>query len=94
MGILQEVWGRLECRSGCDYPEIRTDQPVSALLAPNPCETLTSQREASPYWVVDDVSGGSDTEGAGPAGGIDSDEASLIDFAAQAGKQTIGVRRP
>lgn len=42
---------------------------------------------------VDHVAGGPHTEGAGSAGGIDSDEASLIDLAAQTGQQTIGMRQ-
>jgi len=32
-------------------------------------------------------------EGAGPAGGIDRDEAGLIDLAAQARQQTVGMRQ-
>ena len=41
---------------------------------------------------IDHVAGGPATGGAGPAGGIDSDEASRVDLAAQAGQQAAGVR--
>jgi hypothetical protein len=40
---------------------------------------------------IDHVAGGPDTDGAGAAGVIDSDEASLIDLATQTGQQTIGM---
>ncbi len=39
------------------------------------------------------ISGRPDTEGAGPAGGIDGDEAGFIDIAAQAGQEAVGVRK-
>ena len=41
---------------------------------------------------IDHIAGGPDTGGAGPAGGIDRDEAGLVDLTAKAGEQTIGVR--
>ena len=42
---------------------------------------------------IDHVAGGPDTEGAGPAGGIDGDEAGLIDRTAQLAEQTVCVRQ-
>ena len=41
---------------------------------------------------VDHVSGGPDTRRARPAGGIDRDEAGVVDIALQGGEQPIGVR--
>jgi hypothetical protein len=41
---------------------------------------------------IDHVAAGLDTEGTGPAGGIDRNEAGRVDPAAQVGQQADGVR--
>ncbi len=45
------------------------------------------------YPVAFSFAGSPDPEGAGPPGGIDGNEASHIDLAAQAGQQAIGMRK-
>ena len=57
-----------------------------AAADPAPAEVITWARG------IDHVAGGPDPEGAGPAGVVDDDEATLVDLAAQTGEQTIGVR--
>lgn len=40
---------------------------------------------------IDNIARGPHISGAGPAGGVDSGEAGIVDLAAQTGQQTIGT---
>lgn len=55
------------------------------------CRTRASRGDHLGAWV-DDIPGRPDTGGAGPTGGIDGHESGLIECAAEAGRQAVGVR--